>query len=227
MLSSKKVSLSQASAAISAAALTTSDSNSNYNLLKITTTDEHNFFAGAQVNINGVTAIYSTAIQAIQPGYRTTSSSSAATGYVRFRVSGSRANQFKTGDFVSTTNNTAGYNFTNYPIVWSGASQGYWYFTVLLGTTTTPAAYGTVASSLGSFKATFTAGNAVVSSDPLGSFNNATVYQVLGPKTFTVKLDRTFSSDSQATVSVATGSTANLMNGALSSIELRYAQPTL
>jgi hypothetical protein len=208
MLNSKKVSLSQASAAISAAALTTIDSNSNYNLLNITTTDEHNFFAGAQVNINGVTAAYSTAIQAIQTGYRTTSSSSAATGYVRFRVSGSRANQFKTGDFVSTTGNTSGYNFTNYPIVWSGASQGYWYFTVLLATTTTPAAYGTASSSL-------------------GPFNNYTIYQILGPKSFTIKLDRAFTSTAQATVSVTTGATANLINGSLSSLDLRYAQPTL
>ena len=213
MLNAKTITAGGFAAEVSSAALTKSGSNSKYDLVTYTTVDPHNFFVGSQVSIVNVDGAYAftKAIDAVVPSARTVAGNSdIEVGYVRYRVDLSAAQFFKIGDVVTFAGFTTGYNGLFY-IQYTETTSNYFYISVLNSTTTA------VADPVGTV---------TIVSGYLSPVVNANVYRIEGPKSFSVKLDRYFNSATNVTFTSTSG-TAYATNGALSSVDILYAQPDL
>ena len=214
MLNAKTITAGGFAAEVSSATLTKSDSNSKYDLVTYTTVDPHNFFVGSQISIVNVDGAYAftKAIDAVVPGARTVAGNSyLETGYVRYRVDLSAAQFFKVGDVVYIAGLVpTGYNGYYY-IQNLETTASYCYISVINSTITT---------------VTDAVGTVTILSGYLNPLVNANVYRVEGPKSFSVKLDRYFNSDANVTFTSTSG-TAYATNGALSSVDILYAQPDL
>jgi hypothetical protein len=209
MLNAKTVSSGGFAAEVSSANLVKSDTNSAYDLIKYTTVDPHNFFVGSQVTIVGVAGSFSKTILSVAHGKRTVDGSSTIeNGYARFRLDKSFASFFKVGDTVQISG-VVGYNGF-YIIQYVGSNDANFYFSVLSAGTTdvTPAS-----------------GTAAVSTLYSPAYNK-TVYSISSPTSFLVKLDREVDDSSNITFTSTSG-TAYAINGALSSVDVLYAQPDL
>ena len=98
-----------------------------------------------------------------------------------------------------------------YYIQYTETNSNYFYISTLNSTTTT---------------VTDAVGTVTIASGYASPVVNANVYRVEGPNSFSVKLDRYFNTDTNVTFTSTSG-TAYATNGALSSVDVLYAQPDL